>query len=173
MISDRASREVLRSIAVFEAVKGLIVLLAGFGLLSLLHRDLHALAIALVGKLHLNPGHHYPSVFIAAATRLTDSDLWMAALFGVGYSSFRFLEAYGLWYERTWAEWLAIASGTIYLPVEVYELAAKFTWVRVTALVANLAVVVAMALLLWRKRRQAELHRVAKERDAKEASDRM
>jgi Predicted membrane protein (DUF2127) len=43
----------LRAIAVFEAAKGMVVLLAGLGLLSLLHHDVGALAairIKLSGK---------------------------------------------------------------------------------------------------------------------------
>lgn len=141
--------------ALFEATKGVIVLLAGFGLLSLLHHDLRALAIALVGRLHLEASHHYPSVFIEAASRTTDSRLWFIAVIGFVYAAFRFVEAYGLWFCRTWAEWLALISGGIYLPLEVYEVFRRLTWMRVSALVANIVVVIAIALVLWRNKRVA------------------
>ncbi|MFT3867002.1 MAG: DUF2127 domain-containing protein [Nibricoccus sp.] len=153
MISSNASRKVLKSVALFEAAKGLIVLLAGFGLLSLLHHDLRALALALVGRLHLDPTRHYASVFIEAASNTTDARLWFIATIGFVYALFRFVEAYGLWFGRTWAEWLAVISGGIYLPLEVYELFRRVTWMRITALVANLVVVGAIALVLWRKKR--------------------
>ncbi|MCZ7627423.1 MAG: DUF2127 domain-containing protein [Candidatus Methylomirabilis sp.] len=39
-----------------------------------------------------------------------------------GYASVRFVEAYGLWLERRWAEWFAAVSGGIYIPFEIYEL---------------------------------------------------
>lgn len=39
----------------------------------------------------------------------------------------RFVEAYGLWRERRWANWLAAISEGIYLPVEIYELFARVT----------------------------------------------
>jgi len=142
-------------VALFEATKGVIVLLAGFGLLSLLHHDLRALAIALVGRLHLEASHHYPSVFIEAASRTTDSRLWFIAVIGFVYAAFRFVEAYGLWFCRTWAEWLALISGGIYLPLEVYEVFRRLTWMRVSALVANIVVVIAIALVLWRNKRVA------------------
>lgn len=153
MLSSNASRKVLKSVALFEAAKGLIVLLAGFGVLSLLHHDLRSLAMALVGRLHLDPTRHYASVFIEAASNTTDARLWFIAIIGFVYALFRFVEAYGLWFCRTWAEWLALISGGIYLPLEVYELFRRVTWMRVTALVANLVVVAAIALVLWRNKR--------------------
>jgi len=155
VLSSNASRRVVKSVALFEATKGVIVLLAGFGLLSLLHHDLRALALELVGRLHLNPERHYASVFIEAASRTTDARLWFIASIGFVYAAFRFVEAYGLWFCRTWAEWLALISGGMYLPLEVYELFRRITWMRVSALVANLIVVVAIALVLWRNKRAA------------------
>ena len=63
----------LRAIAVFEAAKGALVLLAGFGVLGLLHRDLQAIAERLVRFSHLNPASKYPRIFVAAADRVTDA----------------------------------------------------------------------------------------------------
>ena len=152
----------VKTVAVFEAVKGGILLLAGFGVLSLLHRDLRALALSLVGALHIDPSHHFASVFIEAAANTTDKRLWAIAGFGFVYSAFRFIEGYGLWKARAWAEWLALVSGGIYLPVEIYELFRRVTWIRVTALSANLAVVILMAIVLMQNR-QRDL--AAKERE--------
>jgi uncharacterized membrane protein (DUF2068 family) len=154
MISRTASRTLVKSVAVFEAIKGGIVLLAGFGVLSLVGRDLRSLANSLVGWLHLDPNRHFASVFIEAASNTTDTRLWFIAGFGFVYAAFRFCEAYGLWKSRAWAEWLALVSGGIYLPVETYELIRRVTWIRVTTLVANLAVVILMAIVLWQNRRR-------------------
>lgn len=111
----------VRSVAIFEGAKGLIVLAAGFGLLSLLHRDIDAVAESVIRHLHLNPAHRYPGIFIHAATRM-DGRLGLLAAGAFSYALFRLVEAYGLWHERPWAEWLAIVSAGLYLPVEVYEL---------------------------------------------------
>ena len=158
MISARASRKVLKSTACFEAVKGVIALFACFGALTLLGKDpedLRSLASELVDWLNLNPEHHYPSLFIYAATHMSNNALWMAASVGFLYAFFRLLEAYGLWFEKNWAAWLAVVSGGIYLPIEIYKLAEKFTWIRVSVLVLNVGVVLAMALVLWRNKRVA------------------
>jgi uncharacterized membrane protein (DUF2068 family) len=145
----------LRAIAVFEALKGAIVLIIGFGLLSFLGRDAEDFAEHLVNRLHLNPAHHYPQIFIQAMGNVTDSGLWLLAGLAALYSLVRFFEAYGLWYQRRWAEWLAALSGGVYVPIEVYELAHRASWLKVGALLVNLAIVAYMVWLLTENRRRA------------------
>lgn len=142
----------VRAVAVFEAAKGLLVLAAGCGALSLLHRDLGAIAERTVRALHLNPAWHYPRVFIEAASHLNDRRIVSLAGLAAAYASLRFVEGYGLWRRRPWAEWLAIVSGGVYLPVEVYELARKTTPERIVLLLANAAVVAYLAWVRWRAR---------------------
>ena len=144
--------ESIRAIAVFEAIKGAFVLAAGFGLLSLLHRDAHQIACEFISKVHLNPAQKYPKIFIDLADHITDSRLWFFAILALIYSIFRFVEGYGLWKERVWGEWLAVVSGTIYLPIEIYEVCVKVSVVSVFALVANIVVVSVIAYVLIQKK---------------------
>ena len=69
-----------RVVAAFEAAKGLVVVLAGFGVLLLIHRDLQAIAERLVAHLHLNPASLYPRIFLRAATDTTPGRLKLLAL---------------------------------------------------------------------------------------------
>lgn len=142
----------VRAVAIFEMAKGVLLLLAGFGALAFLHQDVRAVAVELVGRFHLDPEQRYPSIFIRAASQVTDAKLWLWSGVAVAYAAFRFVEGYGLWHQRPWAEWLALVSGGIYLPLEVYELIAKPTWVRGGVLIANLAVVALMGMALKRRR---------------------
>jgi uncharacterized membrane protein (DUF2068 family) len=138
----------MRLVAVFEAGKGALVLLAGLGLLTLIHRDVQAVAEHIVRMGHLNPASHYPQIFIEAASRVTDGRLWaMAAAAGM-YSVVRMVEAYGLWHERRWAEWFALVAGGMYLPLEIFELFHRFTWVKVGVLTTNVLIVAYMAYAL-------------------------
>ena len=61
--------------AFLEAAKGAVVLLAGFGVLALVHRDVQQVAEAVVSHLHLNPARHYPRIFLDAAARVSDARL--------------------------------------------------------------------------------------------------
>lgn len=143
----------LRLVAAFEAGKGLLVLLAGAGLLAMLHRDVQQIAEDLVRFSHLNPASHYPRIFIDAASRTTDQRLLALAGMAFVYALVRLAEGYGLWQGRRWAEWFAAVSGGMYIPLEVFELASHPSWLKALTLAANAAVVACMAWSLWRARR--------------------
>jgi len=146
------SHGTVRAVALFEAAKGALVILTGFGALSLVHRDVQRFAERLVAHLHLNPAKHYPQIFIDAAAHLTDARLWMLAAFAAIYGLVRLVEAYGLWLGRRWAEWFAAVSGAIYVPFELYELFHRLTWLSAGALAVNLLVVGLMVNALLRRR---------------------
>jgi len=144
----------MRAVAVLEGAKAAIVLLAGFGLLSLIHRDVQELAERLVRHSHLDPAGKYPRIFLDTADQVTDAHLWMFAGFAALYSLIRFVEAYGLWNERRWAEWFALISCGIYLPVEIYEIFHRVTWFKVAVFATNLAIVIYMAYALRHSKEQ-------------------
>src|SRR5512140_2602080 len=127
----------VRMVALFEAAKGALILLAGFGLLELVHRDLQHVADELMRRFHLNPARHYPRIFIEAAGKTTDTRLWLLAGAAVLYAAFRFVEAYALWRERRWAGWFAAATGALYVPLEIVALLRSITWVKLTTIIVN------------------------------------
>jgi len=145
----------IRAIAFFEAFKGAIVLLAATGLLSLLHRDVYDIAVRFVEHAHLNPAAKYPQIFLDAAAKMQDSRLMLLALGAAAYSLVRFVEAYGLYRERAWAEVLAAGSGAIYVPFEVLEIYRHASWHGVLLLILNIVVVFIMLNALMRRRRRA------------------
>ncbi len=142
----------VRVVAMFEAAKGVIVIVAGFGLLALIHRNVQAVAEEIVHVLHFNPAKHYPQVFLDAAANVTDARLWVLALTALAYAIVRFFEAYGLWRQRVWAEWFGILSGSIYLPVEMYELTVSVSAVKMCILLVNLLVVGWLSWVRWQAR---------------------
>jgi uncharacterized membrane protein (DUF2068 family) len=79
----------VRAVALFEAVKGALVLVVGFGLLSFAHHDLQATAERLVEHSHLSPARHYPRVFIEAASHVSDSRLQFLAALAFLYAALR------------------------------------------------------------------------------------
>jgi uncharacterized membrane protein (DUF2068 family) len=145
-----ASRLGLKVVSGIEAGKGVLVLAAGLGLFGLMHRDVQAGAERLVRNFHLNPASHYPRVFLEVMARVDNTHLRLLALGALAYALVRFIEAFGLWRERRWAEWFGALSGSIYLPLEIYTLCESVTWPRVTLFCANCVVVGYLAWLLVR-----------------------
>jgi uncharacterized membrane protein (DUF2068 family) len=142
----------LKTIAVFEAFKGVIVLAAGVGLLRSMNHDLAVVGESICAHLHLNPAHKYPHIFIAALEHLQNSNLVLLATGAFAYSALRLIEAYGLWHARPWAEWLAILSGGLYLPVELIELFRHYTHVKLAITLLNLALVIYLLRVRLRRR---------------------
>jgi uncharacterized membrane protein (DUF2068 family) len=146
----------VRVVAVFEALKGALVLAAGFGLLSLGQHDLQAMAERLVRHSHLDPARHYPRIFLEAASHTNDARLRSLAALAFLYAAVRLVEAYGLWHMRVWAEWFAIVAGSVFLPVEVYELFRRATGMRLIVFLTNLLIVAYLVYVrLWSRRELA------------------
>jgi len=147
------NRRAMRSIAVFEGVKGVLAIAAALGLFSLLHHDLHHVAATLIGHFGLSPGDHYPSLLLHYADLVEDTNRRTLALLAIAYVVVRCAEAYGLWHERIWGQWLAAFSGAIYVPFELEHLVFKPTIVGGVVLFANVAIVTYLGVELWRERR--------------------
>jgi uncharacterized membrane protein (DUF2068 family) len=154
MTTDRPAVVGLRTVAAFEAAKGLLVMATGLGLLSLLHHDVQRVAESIVRHLHLNPARHYPRVFIEAAARVTDTRLWLLASGAFVYAVVRGVEACGLWRARGWAQWFAILSGALYLPVEVYALIRDATALKGGVLLINVGIVGYVCYVRLARRRE-------------------
>jgi uncharacterized membrane protein (DUF2068 family) len=143
----------LRAIAIFEGAKGAVVLLAGFGLLLLVHRDLQEVAERFIEHSHLNPASRYPHIFIDLAARTNDARLWFLAMGALAYATVRFVEAYGLWFAKWWAEWFAAAAGAVYIPFEVYRIFHGGHWHVWTAFLLNVVIVAVMIYALVKRKR--------------------
>lgn len=141
----------LRTVASIEFVKGVLVLAATFGFVEVIHReiDLEDAAQNLLYFLHIDPDRHISQAFIDAAGRMMDANLATVLAIAFVYSSLRFIEAYGLWRARVWAEWLAIVSGAVYLPFELYNLIRHPTPVHWAILLINIVVVLYIAWVRW------------------------
>lgn len=140
----------LHVVALFEGAKGLLVLLVGFELLSFIHKDIHEAAMRLVEHIHLNPASHYPRIFLDLTERITDAKLWGMAIAAAMYAIVRMIEAVGLWLRKKWAEWFAILTGGMYIPIEIFEVAHNVSWPKVTVLTVNVGVVSYLLFILIR-----------------------
>jgi uncharacterized membrane protein (DUF2068 family) len=151
----------LRGIALFEACKGLLAIMLAVWLLSLLHKDIQDVAEHILHVLHrifrLNPDGHVARAIIRGARRVTPGNLHLWIGGTILYATVRFVEATGLWLEKQWAEWFALISGCLYLPIEIFELAHHPTPIKWVIFATNLVIV---AYLVWLLR---ELHKNRKQ----------
>ena len=143
----------LHIVAIFEATKGLLVFAAGIGALSLLTRDAAEIAERIVRSLLLNPDSQLVKFLVERAGHVTNRQLWWLAIAATLYSGMRFAEAYGLWKNRAWAEWLAVLGGMVYLPFEISAILHRATVLRYSLFIINLLIVGYVARVLYVKRK--------------------
>lgn len=146
-------RTAVQSMAWFEASKGLAALLGLLGLLSLLHHDVHKLALELIGHVGLSPAQHYPGLLLEAVDRLNVTPVRTVVLVGCLYACVRFVEAWGLWQDKAWGEWFGVLSCAIYIPFEVGHLLQSTHWQGALVLAFNLALIVLLLARLRQRRR--------------------
>ena len=137
--------------AILEASKGVLVLLVAFGFAEVmhLHIDLEDAAQNLLNFLQIDPDLRISHALVHAAGKMMDTNVLTVLAIALVYSSLRFLESYGLWRQRVWAEWLAIISGAIYLPLELYNLIRRPSIAHWVILLVNIAIVVYIAWVRW------------------------
>jgi uncharacterized membrane protein (DUF2068 family) len=153
-MNDRPSRPPigLRSIAFFEAVKGILVLAAACGLLSLRHTDLHEATDAFLLRHGINPERHYMRLAIEGVAKATHHHVGEIAVLGFAYATVRFIEGYGLWRERHWAEWFAVISAGLYLPLELTHFGRHPSYFNAAVILVNMLIILYLANLLGQQR---------------------
>ncbi len=96
----------------------------------------------LAEKFHWNIAN---SSTLATIQRVIQTDTKTLAWVSVGllvYGILQLVEATGLWLLKRWGEYFAAVATALFMPLEVYEITEKVTWVRIGALVINIAAVV-------------------------------
>lgn len=141
-------RAELRIIAVWEAVKGALVIVAAAVALKFLRLDADHTIDVIVDHLHLDPAGHTSRILNQAADHLTDTRPVLIAVGALAYALLRFVEAYGLWFQKSWGWVLGIASAGLYLPIEIVDIVRHPKWTNVALFAINVLVIV----LLWRNR---------------------
>lgn len=131
----------LLAIALFKFVKGAVLLALAFGVLSFLHKDVASQVENWLDQLRVDPDNRFIGALLTNLQLVHTKELEELSALGAGYAALFLTEGTGLLFRKRWAEWLTIIATSSLLPFEMYELARKFTAVRLLALLINAAVV--------------------------------
>ena len=146
---------ILRLLAIERWVRGTIILLLGLAVLrfkstkvtlkELFDRDLKSLK-PFFDQIHFNVADSGTIRAIDNAFKAHQSTLDLVAAFLIFYGLLQLVEGVGLWLLKRWGEYFAVVATSIFIPLEIYELTEKITWLRIVAFVANLAAVLYLLL---------------------------
>lgn len=163
------NRRALRAIALFKFGKALACLVLAATMFGLLGEDarngalesLTRLATSLARATEFSGVRGWIGGVLESTVRLlllwlgnvTPTRLQIAGFVALSYASVLGVEGTGLWLAKTWAEWFSVVVTASLIPFEVWEVAHRFTPVRVGVLVLNVAVVWYLVRTLQAKRR--------------------
>ena len=149
---------ILRLLAVERFVRGLLVLALAYGVykfndsktaLTQVFQTYLPLFKPIGDHLGIDLQDAGPVRLIDKLLHTPGSTLRMVALGVAAYGALQLLEGLGLWLLKRWGEYVAVVGTSLFIPLEIYELVERVTWLRIAALLVNLAAVV---YILWTKR---------------------
>jgi uncharacterized membrane protein (DUF2068 family) len=151
-ISKRSgSRDIwLILIGVFKLFKGVSLLIVGFGLLHLLHRDVAATAEHWIEVLRVDPDNRFVHRLLLRIFNVTPKQLKELSAGTFLYSAIFLTEGTGLLRKKRWAEYMTLISTGLFVPLEVYEIFHHFTWGKVAVTVVNVLIVWYLAVRVKR-----------------------
>jgi uncharacterized membrane protein (DUF2068 family) len=133
-------------IVVFKLLKGLMLLAVGIGALSLLHENVAAQVSHWIEAFRVDPKNHFIHAFIRKLWAVDDKKLVEVSAGTFFYAALVLTEGIGLALHKKWAEYFTIFVTASLIPLEVYELVHKFSFMKIAVIAINVAVVVYLAL---------------------------
>ncbi len=137
----------IRLVAIFKLLKASFLIVAGVGILKLIHMDVARELDHWIAMLGLDPGSRYVNHVIQKVTRLSPNRIKELGLGSFIYAALFLTEGIGLWLLQRWAEWFTVIITSSLVPLEVYEIYRHPTPIKIVVLAINIAVV---AYLLYR-----------------------
>jgi len=125
----------------FKLVKGLLLTIVGVGALRLLHKDMAEVVEHWVEVLRADPDNRFIHPVIEKLFAVTPKQLAELSAGTFFYAALLLTEGVGLLMRKHWAEYFTVITTAALLPLEIYELAKRFTFVRVGVLAVNIAIV--------------------------------
>ena len=140
----------LHIIALVEAVKGALALLAASGLEIIGPAPLQRWVHELIVRFQLDP-HHGAIAWLLGA--ISPGGVHLAALVAALYGVMHVLEGWGLWRAKAWASWMGCITVSLYLPFDVFALFKHPGWLSLVVVAINVAVLWVLARDLFKRRR--------------------
>lgn len=149
-MTTHANQRALRVIAVYKFVKCAGLILLACVVFGFTNEPFVDKVARLVDHLPIQTGRHVLQHWMDQLTGMTPSHFVFAGIAACIYAALFFVEGFGLWTGKRWAEYLTTIATASLIPFEIYELVLHVTWVKIVVLIANVAIVFYLIYLLRR-----------------------
>ncbi|RXS67074.1 MULTISPECIES: DUF2127 domain-containing protein [Streptomyces] len=146
---------ILRFLAVERAVRGVFIVLAAVGVWQFSNQkdavrrfvDEYIAVLRPVARhFHYDLDHSPVVGTIQKTFGYQHSTLLLVAGLLLAYALVEIVEGVGLWRAKRWAEYLTVVATAAFLPLEIYELTEKVSWLKIATLVINILAVLYIAV---------------------------
>lgn len=144
-------------IALFKLFKAVLLVAVGIGAVNLLHKDLAAIISHWVDILRVDPDNRFIHPILSKLFFVTPQQLKALSAGTFVYAALLFIEGTGLLMRQHWAEYFTVITTAGLIPLEIYELAKHFSWVKVIVIFVNALIVVYLVARLRSSRIQRAL----------------
>jgi uncharacterized membrane protein (DUF2068 family) len=137
----KKDRIIIRLIAAFKLLKGLLLFGLAIGVLKVLNKDIALLVTQWMAVLRVDPENHYIHSVLTILSGLDKHKLEEISAGSFFYSGLLLIEGIGLYMEKRWAEYFTIIATGSLIPLEIYEIIKRVGLGKIGALVINVLVV--------------------------------
>jgi len=137
-------------IGLFKLFKGLALLIAGFGLLRLMHKDVAEVTLHWISVLRVDPDNRFIHKALVRIFNVTPKQLKELSAGTFIYAAIFLTEATGLLTRKHWAEYMTLISTALFIPLELWEIHLHFTLLKLAVTLVNLGIVWYLAARLQR-----------------------
>jgi uncharacterized membrane protein (DUF2068 family) len=152
---DERSGRFILLIAVERVVRGVLLFVGGIYLLTHTGKDVSRLAYDAVRAFDLNPDRPFFKHTLDRLGRLRGHQVAVLGWAAIAYGALEEVEGVGLFRRRRWAEWLTVIATSVLIPLELYEVVHKPSWLKIGGVTVNIVIVVYLARAVARKGRPA------------------
>jgi uncharacterized membrane protein (DUF2068 family) len=149
--SSESGGRLLWLIALERTVRGLLLLAAGIYLLAKAGANFGDIANHIARRLELDPQHGWIRHVVDRLGQLHKHQVKVFGVLAIGYAALEITEGVGLFYRKRWAEWLTVIATSLLIPLEVYELVRKPSWLKAGGIVVNVLIVAYLVRVVRRK----------------------
>lgn len=139
----------LHVIAIVEAIKGALAVVAASGLALIGPAPLQHWVHLLIARFQLDTQH---GAMAWLAKAISPHSVHFAAAGVLFYGILHLVEAWGLWRAKAWASLVGCLAAAAYLPFDIYALFRHRGWLSLAVVVINLLVVWVLGRDLFKRR---------------------
>jgi len=145
----------LRVIAIYKAIKSACLILVAIVAFDLHREQTFERLVHMLEHLSLQDSSGMRWRLVGLLQEMGPSKFIAIGIVALAYAAIFATEGIGLWLRKHWAEWFTVIATGSLIPVEAYEMAHKFSWLKLGALVGNIVIVIYLVRLAMQPHKRA------------------